>query len=399
MKKKRIIYLGEFRFPDGDAAAARVLGIGYALQAIGYKVVFAGWEKNERIQDRQADGAFMYEGFVYHSLNEFRTKNLGPFERGFSYLFAGLKTLEWLKQQDLSDVRAIIAYHGRSLFLAKLHKFCLDNSISLALDCTEWYEPSHLVGGKFGLVSIDNKIRMQIINKKIGNIIGISNYLCKYYSNNKCKTIKIPPLVNFYSNKWRKIDHNRHCQFLRIVYFGFPGKKDNLINIFYGISILKKEGVYIEFNIIGPTKVEISQKLDIPLPFIDSLADFIMFHGRIPQEEVPTFISKFDFSIILRPVKRYSEAGFPTKLVESLAVGLPVIANKHGDIGDYIQDGIEGILIPDSSIESFCMGVKRATKLTKVERNQMRKKAIDAAFKYFDFRNYLDPLTSFFESF
>jgi len=50
---RKIIYTGAFKFPDGAAAAARVLGVGKALREIGYEVEFAGWEKEEREEDRQ----------------------------------------------------------------------------------------------------------------------------------------------------------------------------------------------------------------------------------------------------------------------------------------------------------------------------------------------------------
>ena len=40
MMKRRILYTGYFSFPEGSAASARVMGIGYALREAGYVVDF-----------------------------------------------------------------------------------------------------------------------------------------------------------------------------------------------------------------------------------------------------------------------------------------------------------------------------------------------------------------------
>lgn len=59
-----------------------------------------------------------------------------------------------------------------------------------------------------------------------------------------------------------------------------------------------------------------------------------------------------DFSIFVRPDRRSSHAGFPTKLAESLAAGTPVITNNTGDIGLYLKDGENGFLLKDGTQKS-----------------------------------------------
>lgn len=47
MSTGKIIYLGGFRFPNKDAAAARVLNIGKILKANNRTVFFAGGESGD----------------------------------------------------------------------------------------------------------------------------------------------------------------------------------------------------------------------------------------------------------------------------------------------------------------------------------------------------------------
>lgn len=52
-----------------------------------------------------------------------------------------------------------------------------------------------------------------------------------------------------------------------------------------------------------------------------------------------------DFSILLREKNRGTMAGFPTKIVESLSLGVPVITTETSDLKNYIQDGINGFIV------------------------------------------------------
>lgn len=394
---KQIIYTGEFRFPNGDAGAARVLGIGKALRKAGYDVVFAGWEDRERSEDFQSDGGHAYQEFRYWSQGDLRCTQLSPLKRLFRYIMAGSNTLRWLRSIDLSDVKAIIAYHGGSLFLFRLNSFCKKNGIKLIVDCTEWYDARHLVGGRFGLVSLDNEIRMRLINTWIGVLLPISSYLENYYLTKGCRVLRIPPLVDLDESKWVIPDNiiPTDKSGLRLTYAGTPAKKDLLGNALRGLSILKDEGITVELHLIGPTRDDVTKCLDNDAFILDYLGDAITFYGRVSQSDVPHLIANCDFSLLLRPLERYAQAGFSTKLVESLAAGVPVIANPTSDIKGFIRDGIEGLLLADHSPEAFVVGVKRALNIPQAQRQVMRSNARLLAETSFDCRVYVKQLRTF----
>ena len=257
---EQIIYTGAFRFPDQDAAAARVLGVGKGLRNAGYDVEFAGWEAQERDEDRLNEDSYAYEGFPYKSQNEMRQQQLSPIKRLFRYLSTGSNTLKWLAQKELKKVSVIIAYNGNSIFLLRLHSFCKKRGIRLIIDCTEWYAPNHLVGGSFGIVRLDNEIRMRLINTRINWMIPISSYLEKYYARRGGSVLRIPPLVDMSDTKWivpqnSKVAGGPLC----LVYAGIPAKKDLLGNILRGLCTLRKNGVIIELHLVGPSRKEVSE--------------------------------------------------------------------------------------------------------------------------------------------
>jgi glycosyltransferase involved in cell wall biosynthesis len=391
----RVIYTGSFRFPDGDAAAARVLGIGRALRATGYTVEFAGWEDAERSEDLEQDGAYRYQEFAYVSQREFRVKSLSALKRALGFLTAGEKTLKWLAAQDLSDVSTIISYHGGSLFLARLAFFCRQHGIRLLLDCTEWYDPNGLVGGRFGLVHLDHEFRMLIVNRVIGRGIVISHFLERYYSARGCKVLCVPPLIDLSEPKWQLSSRGQDDGVLRLVYAGTPGKKDLLGNALRGLRVLIEEGHALQLHLIGPSREAVLACVDGDTALLDALQGVLVFHGRVSQTDVPGLLAAVDFSILLRPQKRYAEAGFSTKLVESLAAGVPVLANLTGDIGDYVRDGCEGILLSDHSPDAFVAGVKRILALTGVQKLEMRRMARALAEQKFDFRSFVPQIGDF----
>ena len=53
--------------------------------------------------------------------------------------------------------------------------------------------------------------------------------------------------------------------------------------------------------------------------------------GMLAHGDVQRLVGSTDFSILVRQPCRTSQAGFPTKFVESFACGTPVIANLTSD--------------------------------------------------------------------
>lgn len=92
---------------------------------------------------------------------------------------------------------------------------------------------------------------------------------------------------------------------------------------------------------------------------------------------------------------RFAQAGMPTKVTESLGCGTPVIANITSDLGDYLVDGRNSLLVGDYSSKACAQAVKRAVNLTLDERLSMRREAFKSMRSGLDYRVYADVLEDF----
>jgi len=110
---------------------------------------------------------------------------------------------------------------------------------------------------------------------------------------------------------------------------------------------------------------------------------------------LPQFAPFVVAPVLLRPPARYAQAGFPTKVVESLALGTPVICNLTSDLGNYIHDGAEGIVCADYQPEDLVAALERALALSVEQRAAMRAAARARAEAAFDYRQYAAPLADF----
>jgi glycosyltransferase involved in cell wall biosynthesis len=382
-EKGTIIYVGAFRFPDRDAAAKRVLANGYVLRNLGYKVIFAGGEQ------RESDGGQYFHGFEYYSQSELDRGNRSMYQKLKDYKNGGHNTIRWMMDFIKSNkIDYVISYNASFIFQMRIYYFCKKNNIKIIGDCTEWYESEHLPGGKWGLASLDNYLKMKYGFTKIRNLIVISNYLADFYKNKKANLIVIPPLLvtdKIESPLFHKGISNSKAK--RIIYAGNPGKKDNLIEI---IQVLGRREFLnsIQLTIIGVSREEFLRQNEVEIPMN------ISFLGRLPYNQVKIQYYNADFSIILRPNKRYANAGFPTKFVESLSFGIPVIATKTSDLDKYLIDGKNGFWAQGNSEGDLLMVLLKVSTLSYNDLAQMKANAYHASLE-FDFEHYMLDLGKF----
>lgn len=395
-----ILYVGNFCFPNGDAGGLRVQRIGKALREAGYRVVFAGAEREGREEDRQPDGGYCYCGFAYVPAMNYRTPRWTFVDRPRVIMqnLMGTTTMRRLHAMDLSATQAIIAYHGSSLLLYRLQSLCRKRRIALLTDCTEWYDPRHLPGGPLGPICWDSEMRMRWLQPRIGRVIAISSFLEHYYRRRGCAVLRVPPLVDMDELAHRAVQPpQREDGVLRLVYSGSPGKKDLLGNAIRGLRQVLATGMTVELHVVGVGPRVVAECLAKDVRLLDELGNAVVCHGRVAHSEALNLVTQADFSILLRPDKRYANAGFPSKLAESLSLGVPILTNLTSNIGEYVRDGREGVILDGSSSEAFVAGVSRVLKMPHSQRQAMRGNARQRAEECFDYRRYVAVLKKFVE--
>ena len=220
------------------------------------------------------------------------------------------------------------------------------------------------------------------------HVIAISKYLENHFKGRKIHTIRIPVIMDKDSILPEK---DASADKVVVSYAGRIGKKDYITNILKAFLLLNdEEKKKIEFRLMGANAAQVSKITGISPEVLKANSDLIHCMGRVPREVVLQNLRQTDFTILIRdPNLRYAKAGFPTKVVESLMSGTPVICNLSSDLGDYLIDGTNSILSDSIEPEIICKAIRRAAELSPEKRNQMKSEARNTAVKSFDYRNYI----------
>ena len=388
LSRKRIAYVGQFKFPFGDAGSYRSLGIALSLKEAEHEVLFCTGQLSRFYS---ADKDIEPPKFPVAYIN-FSEKPLSRLSKITKFLLSGYRTVKWLEMlRPRPDL--VFMYEGYSLYMAPILPWCQRNSVPLVVDVVEWFQPSHLLCGRWGPLRWNVEMAMQYYFVRAGNIIPISRYLERYYHAKGCRTLRIPPTHDVSAITARTTVSSSSP--LTLAYTGFPGKKDLLNNVLESIMRLDLSGKTIKLMVAGPCPDDIVQLPVMKTRGITALPKCVKALGSVTREQAMDTVRQADFSVLLRPQLRYAQAGFPTKVTESLSVGTPVICNLTSDLGDYILNGTDGLICQDHTPEAFTEALGRALAMTPEQRQAMRQRARLQAERSFDYRNYVEPLKTF----
>ena len=394
----KIFYVGAFRFPAGDASAARVLNNGKILSALGHEVIFISWGGKPRECDYR-DGKYYYQGFEYVNTEEISKVVTGTFDKIRHYLKRGKKTLDIIKNS--ADVDAVITYDTHWRFYEECIKLCKKRKIMLISDLSEWFA-AYEFGGKMSPLFWLNELNMRYTQKRIKNKIVISSFLDHYYSS--CHNIILPPLVDLSEEKWdvspSSITDERitHSKKIKILFSGSRPKRKNQIYNFLRafMTVMDEHPGKLQLMILGMKNNYVS---DPELKNRVLQYDDIMFLGRVSQETVPAYYYWADFSIITRYISRKNMAGFPTKMAESIASCRPVIFNPTSNIVDYVEDNVSSIVIKDNSPESIAEGLRRIINMSPEDIAAMKERCGVISREVFDYHAYIDKMDQFLKEY
>lgn len=182
-----------------------------------------------------------------------------------------------------------------------------------------------------------------------------------------------------------------------MLYAGSPGKKDYLKEIVEAMAGLERDKlVNIKLVLLGINKTQLITMCEVSENAINKCGHSLKIMGRVEKSEVLHYLQRTDFSVLLRSEsQRYAKAGFPTKVVESLATGTPVLCNLTSDLGMYLKDGENSIIVKDCTATKFKDALRRVLDLTYEDRLKLYDNARQTAQKEFDYRCFTEEFNSF----
>jgi hypothetical protein len=111
---RTVYWVGEFRFPDGDAGSLRVLGNAMALHAAGYKVRVVGRGDPKTKEQRELSAQGSVNCIPYDLINEYGPPTDPQWKRVLRFITGGKRLVSWLKTNASEDAAAIVLSEGYS---------------------------------------------------------------------------------------------------------------------------------------------------------------------------------------------------------------------------------------------------------------------------------------------
>jgi glycosyltransferase involved in cell wall biosynthesis len=262
-------------------------------------------------------------------------------------------------------------------------------------DVCEWYDPRQMNYGRLDPSYAVFCLVFHWFLPRFRHLIVISKLLERHFGGQGRNVIRIVPAVD--PSKIPCIDRTPRDR-LVLLYAGLPGRKDLLREFLAALASLAPDEISrIEFRLLGPTKQELIKLLGKSAGLLTQLAETVKPLGRVPRDRVLDALQGAHFTVLLRPNQRYANAGFPSKVPESLAAGAPVLLNLTSDLGEYLGDGTAALPIHDCSPVEVAKAIRRALQLSPEELQDLRRCARAKAEQCFDYRLYLDTFTTYLE--
>ncbi|GHX12385.1 group 1 glycosyl transferase [Vibrio cholerae] len=386
---KKLLYIGGFDLPDGNAACHRAISNSKLFKMIGINSSLLGVSKSSNLEKGVVHQLGSKDGINMMVVN-YPQRAID----WLNFIIGDSATLMHIKKNK-PDM--IIMYNYPAIASLRIHWLCKKSGIESISDITEWYSSYNKNLIRRMIKWFDTTLRINFVARLSKRVITTSQYMTNFYESKGLKCLELPTLFDvselIYNTHRPKETSELEC--IKLVYFGSPFDKsvaihdnrqvkerlDKVISAVYN-NHLKHN---INLNIYGVTK---SDFLDVYPDYsvvLETLNKCVFFHGRVAHDELVSFISMADYSIFFRDDTRVNKAGFPSKLAESITLGIPVITSDISALKKYKD--IAGVNLCSIGYES--------QELDKILCKRLRNNSLPDR-KYFDYRSYKVQAEGFF---
>jgi len=383
--RKRVFICAERKYPKIEAASNRIEYNAKALQYKGYEVIVIGIGDNFERDYDEVQQKYYFNGIEYFNIKIPHSKLKQRFNLGKA-------TCEKLKEYKLSSDDSVILYTSNFFYAVQVTNFAFKKiKANVLFDVVEWFQPFQF---KFNILNPSYWLYHVCFNYVYGStkkVIAISENIESFFLKKGCKTLCLPIITNTEDYSFHPREKNN--EILNLVYPGNPDKKDSLIDMLKGISLLNDvEKKQVRFHMTGVSEAKVRSILGKEASILDSLKENVIIHSWMDYTELMNLFSEMNLLLLARPVNKVTISNFPSKVPELLACGIAPIAVRVGDYHKYLDDGKNAILYEGCRPEDIKESILRALKLTNKELNEMSSQARLCAETVFDYRIWADKL-------
>lgn len=164
------------------------------------------------------------------------------------------------------------------------------------------------------------------------------------YAKKDCIIQKLPMTVDF--SRFEKILPHQGLPY--IFYAGsLSDKKDGVVRLIRAFEKISHISPEICLKIAGGSTDGKQEKKLLDIIKKTHLQDRIDLLGFIDRDDIPQYLCSAKIVVLPRPDSLQARGGFPTKLGEYLASGVPVIATRVGEIPQYLSEDEIFFISPD----------------------------------------------------
>ena len=372
-----ILFAVNFAFPTGEASSIRALNLVRLLDKCGYKVHVIADYKGEFIDNVPC--TYEFAGIKPKTLKD-RKDNAN-------------KSIDKIKKYLVDNKVDFILTNAKYDRCNKILEISKEKNVKVIIESCEWYNYENF---KFKLLDyrfwLNQKMILQDFKKATG-FISISRLLNEQNSR-LSKSIRIPTILDVCNSPYKEKIVGKDK--IQIVYTGNPGKSKELLS---PMIELLADNEFIRnnflFDIYGVNLKQALKNKGVTKKKILNCKDSLNIHGRLSQIEIQDIILNADYQLFIRPNRKSSNAGFPTKLGESMCAGTPIITNDTGDISLYLKNEENGYILEGTEKKDLEKVLYKILETNEIERQEMRKNARKTAEDVFEYKNYANMINEF----
>lgn len=224
------------------------------------------------------------------------------------------------------------------------------------------------------------------IYKKMDEILITSRMFSTYLQQEfDIEKEKIAYLPQYAEGIFEKVPKKQELGTFDFMFAGNIGAAQSVETIIKAASLLKNEPVKI--HVIGSgTELEKLQK-------ISENEDNVVFYGRRPLEEMPSFYEKADAMLITLQADPILSMTLPGKVQSYMAVGKPIIGAIDGETKKVIEDAKCGYCGKAEDAEILAENIRRFIK--NPDKNMMGENARIYYEKHFEQEKFMDKFEAY----
>ncbi|MCO5935983.1 glycosyltransferase family 4 protein [Mucilaginibacter sp. RB4R14] len=352
-KLKRIAIICGYSFPDGLAPTNRILTYSKGLVELAVKVhIFIYFPTDSIEKNLPVNGSV--NGINYHYPGT-RSYPSNKFIRKLSHIFYCYKSIRVLIKENRKEKfdLAIISSDWFRILYAFIPALKIIG-LKIVFIADEFPVPIRVYLKTS--ISFWRKLLFKNSLKFVSGMIFMTQSLKEFYNGIVKKNSFILPSVVDISRFTDVRDTHENKKHL--CYMGnMELSKDNVDNIIDAFYLIADKFIDIEFHLYGaPSQIDKAKLIALIKKY--NLEKRVLFKGKVNNNEVPVILKNSYILVSSQPDTKRAAGGFPTKLGEYMAVGVPTLLTAVGEIPNYITNGVNGWLAKPNDPQDYAVKLK-----------------------------------------